>query len=191
VATHRSGSRPGGGAGSAATGSRRPMGRPARAALSSEAEPGAAPRDPQALADYLVRLLDGFAQTGSPEADRVRSAIIRVALDYNDAKARGEDPEAIRTATIVRLVALEAELAQFLLRSTRKMRDRLVADSRRLGTGSPVAQSVRRAAEGLTLLVDALTAMLEAAEEHDPAKRRHAQALLDKARVAMASLASP
>jgi hypothetical protein len=162
----------------------RPKGRPARADA-----PGAAPADdPQGQAQFCMQLLDGLKHESGPEASRLRIEIISAIGEYQEARERGEDVGRILEATKQKLTLVEASAAGLMLRWTKRMRDRLLGETRRLGTTSPGAQAVRGAAEGLDLIVGALTKVIEAANEGDALKRQQAHALLAQARAAMAPL---
>ncbi len=137
--------------------------------------------DPKAQAEYFVDMLDAFAQQGTPEAKRIRQGLIKAIDDYGAA----EDKEAAAELTRMRLLGLEAGVSELLLRSTRKMRDRLGTESRKLGTSSKIGKSVRAGADGLSLMVSALENMLAAAESGDQALRDQAHVQLAEARSMM------
>ncbi len=152
---------------------------------------GIPPReDPQAQAEFFMQLLDSLAQVGSPETNRIRAALIQVVTDYRGECDKGGDVEKAREHTARKLMELEAGMCHLLLHSTSKLRDRLVAESRRMGTATKVGKSARQVADGLCVLVDALSAMMEAAKEQDPVKRSSALELMEKARVAMTAFES-
>ena len=165
-----------------------PTKRPGARAAAAELTGAAPENDSKAQAEYFMQLIDNLAQAGDPESARIRSALIQVVADYGAARERGEDVAKLREATGQRVAALEGAVAEILLKSTRKLRDRVVMDSRRLGTSGKVGQSARTAAEGLELIVDALDKMLEASKAGDEAKKQEARGLLEKARGVMAPL---
>ncbi len=134
-----------------------------------------------------MQLLDSLEGEG-PEAVRIRSALINIVAEYSAAESRGEDIEEVRKATSGRLLLLEYAVADVLLKSSKKMRDRIVAESRRLGVRSKVGQAARDVAEGLNLMVEGLTKMQQSAQRGDDALRLEARALITQAKRHMESV---
>jgi len=158
----------------------------ARAAPPPELSAGDPPQDtdPKAQAEYFLKMLDAFAQQGTPEAKRIRSALIEAVSEYGAAA----DKEAAALILRARVAGLELGVTELLVRSTKKLRDRFTQESRKLGTGSKVGVTTRKAAEGFGLMVDGLEMLQRAAELSDPALRDRAHEVLARARVRMEEL---
>jgi hypothetical protein len=160
-------------------------GRPAAGRATPPPELDVAPQpateDPQAQAEWFISLLDAFAQHGSPEAVRLRRGLIETVNDY----AAAEDKVAARVVAAARIAGLQAGVAEVVLRSTRKMRDRFVKESRRRGTSSKQGKSLRAAADGFSKMVEGLEMMAQAAEVGDEALSARGAELMEEARAAM------
>ncbi|MBI5508350.1 MAG: hypothetical protein HY903_06325 [Deltaproteobacteria bacterium] len=137
--------------------------------------------DPKAQADYFMQMLDTFAQQGTPEAMRLRTGLIEAV----EAFGKTEDKAKAAIELRARVAGLELGVAELLVRTTRKLRDRLVEESRKLGTSSKIGKSARQAAEGFTAMVAGLEKLAQAAEDDDPALRAEAHRILDDARSKM------
>ena len=175
MATKKSSGHPGRGATSAPR-----AGAPAPLVVSGPPE-GA---DPKAQAEHFMAMLDAFAQQGTPEAKRIRGALIEAVSEY------GANPDKAQAGAILkaRLAGLEAGVCELLLRSTRKLRDRFVQEARKQGSSSKLGQTAHAAAEGFTVMVDGLEKLLQAAETGDVALRDAANEQLAAAQEKMAAL---
>ncbi len=134
--------------------------------------------DPQLNAQYFMDLLDGLAKQASPEATRIRRALVEAIEAFSAA----EDKDTARLELKARLYGIEAGVAELVLRGVRKVREQVAATSRRLGTGTTLGKTARSAADGFALLVQALETMLKGAESGDDNLREQAHALLAQAR---------
>jgi hypothetical protein len=137
--------------------------------------------DPKAQADYFLQMLDAFAQQGTPEAKRIRSALIESVSEYGKAR----DKETAAVVLRAKVAGLEMGVTELLVRATRKLRDRFVAESRKLGTSSKLGETTRVAAEGFSSMVDGLEMLQKAAETNDAALREEALRLIADARAKM------
>ena len=138
-------------------------------------------KNPTARAEYFVQLLDSFAQQGTAEAKRIRSALIRWVLDYQQA----EDKEAAKKLLVAQLEGIELGVTELLLNSVRKIYDRMTKQSRKMGTASPAAKKVRQATEGLGAVRDGLEGLLQAVRYRSEEMRDEALTLLEKGRDAL------
>jgi hypothetical protein len=137
--------------------------------------------DPQAQAEYLLALLDRLAEQGDPRADNMRLALLLVIKQYLEARLAGEDMQVAGRQAAAQLIELESTIADVLLGSLHKLRDKVTHESRRLGTGSKAGQQARHAAEGLDLMSQGLDLLIAASRDGDEAKRAQAHAILKKA----------
>ncbi|MCK5688381.1 hypothetical protein KAI87_03875, partial [Myxococcota bacterium] len=132
-------------------------------------------------ATFFMEMLDTFAQQGTPEFKRVRVALIETITGFRDAV----DKEEAKLVLQARLIGIEMGVAELMLRSVRKIRDKMVKESRKLGTGSAAGKNIRSAATGLDKLVSALEKMHRGAEEGDEKVRAEARAEMQEARELM------
>jgi hypothetical protein len=146
-----------------------------------ELPPQPSTEDPHAQAEWFVSLLDAFAQHGSPEAAKLRRGLLDVVNEYDAA----DDKVAARAVAAGRIAGMQAGIAELVLRSARKMRDRFVKESRKRGTASRDGKSLRVAADGFTKMVEGLEMMAQAARAGDEALSARGEALMDEARAAM------
>jgi len=136
--------------------------------------------DPQSQAEYFMQLLDAFAEQGTAEAKRLRAALIEAVDEYSQKAKDGRD-EAMRILQ-AKLLGMEAGLVELLLRSTRKMRDRFVLESRKLGQSSQMGKAIHAAAEGMGQITEALQKLLDAAGAGSDELRTEAYAMMQRAR---------
>jgi hypothetical protein len=87
-----------------------------------------------------------------------------------------------------RLHGIEVGVVELLLRSTRKMRDRIAEQARRLGTKSPAGKNANAAAQGMADVVGALETMLMAATTDNDELRARAEAQMRRAHKLMTGL---
>ncbi len=157
--------------------------RPSGGAL-SVGPPPSPDKDPAAQAEYFMEMLDALGQQGSPEAARIRLALIEAVADY----AKAEDKEAAAKLLKAHMLGIELGVARLLLGTTEKLRDRFIKESRKLGTKSKQGQVVRQSAEAFELLADGFAKMVAAAEAQDEALRAEAHRVLDQAGTMMKAL---
>ena len=140
--------------------------------------------DPKAQAEYFMTFLDRLAQQGSTEAKRIRSALVQVVSDY----ANAADKALAKSELRARLAGLEVGVYELVLKNVRKIRDRYIHESRKLGGGASTAVYVRTAADGFTFMVDALDKLYIAARDGRQELRAESSRLLEKAKAALGSL---
>jgi len=140
--------------------------------------------DPKAQVQYFMEMLDAFAQQGTPEATRIRTELITAVTEFEANPNKDEAMVLIRART----AGIELGLAELMLRSVRKMRDRLVQDSRKMGTGSKAGLNTRSAAEGFTQFAAGLEKLLAAAQTDDTKLRAAGHEEIAKARAALEAL---
>lgn len=130
--------------------------------------------DPKAQADFFITMLDAFAQANTVETKRIRQALIDAINAYSD------DGNKVRAAVMLKqtLAGIELGMAEVLRRILARVRDRMLSESKRLGVTSPDGDLARRGAEGFTLVVHALTQMVQAARGGDDSLREQARATL-------------
>jgi hypothetical protein len=141
--------------------------------------------DPKAQAEYFMQMLDAFAQQGTPEAKRIRSALIEAVAEYGKAQNKAEAAIVLKA----KVAGLEMGVTDLLVRATKKLRDRFVAESRKLGTSSKLGETTRTAADGFSMMVDGLEKLQKAAEGNDAALREEANKLIADARAKMEQIA--
>jgi hypothetical protein len=139
--------------------------------------------DPEVMAAYFVEMLEALGR-GDAETRRIRDVILGSIESYRDNPNRQE----AREIFAARLAGLEEGVTFVLLRHTKRLRDRLVKDSRKLGTGSEVGRAARVAAEGFSLLSHGLQKLLDAAASRDPKARSEAQSVMRQAHAKMKDL---
>jgi hypothetical protein len=141
--------------------------------------------DPKAQAEYFMQMLDAFAQQGTPDAKRIRSALIEAVTEFGEAEDKAEATVVLRA----RVAGLEMGVTDLLVRATKKLRDRFVMESRKLGTSSKLGETTRAAADGFSMMVDGLEKLRNAAETGDAALRDEANELIALARAKMEQIA--
>jgi hypothetical protein len=148
-------------------------------------ELGAPPQtdDPEVMAEYFVEMLEVLGQ-GDGEMKRVRDVLLGCIESFYD----NPDKEEAKEIFAARIGGLEEGVAFLLLGSTKKIRDRLVKDSRKLGTGSKVGKAARIGADAFSILSDGLQKLLDAAATGDPAVRAEAQTVMQSAHAKMLEL---
>ncbi len=152
-----------------------------------EPKPYPADADPETQAKYFLQLLDTLAQTSDPTAADIRYNLVAMIAEYRDTKQAG-DVEKARVILAARVAALEVALFETLLKYARKIRDRVIDQSRRLGTSSAKGKTLRHSAEVFAHLTDALQLQLEAVRSKDLDLREQARRELDKAKAAFEAL---
>jgi hypothetical protein len=148
-------------------------------------ELGAPPEtdDPEVMAAYFVEMLEALGE-GNPEMKRVRDVLVGCIESFHD----NPDKEEAKEIFAARLTGLEEGVAFLLLGNIKKLRDRLVKDSRKLGTGSKVGKAARVGADAFTLFADGLQKLLDAAAASDPELRAEAQVAMKQAHAKMLEL---
>jgi len=139
--------------------------------------------DPEVMAEYFVEMLEVLGQ-GDDEMKRVRDVLLGCIESFYD----NPDKEEAKEVFAARLGGLEEGVAFLLLGSTKKIRDRLVKDSRKLGTGSKVGKAARIGADAFSLLSDGLQKLLDAAASGDAKVRAEAQTVMQSAHAKMLEL---
>lgn len=134
--------------------------------------------DPRTQAQYFMDLLAALGQQASPEAKRIRQVLIDAVTSYRDAADKVQARLELRD----RLLGVEAGVAEVLLGTVRKLRDRLRSDMKRIGGSSTIGKSLQAASDGFHTLGEALETMLQAAEAQDEALRKKAYVLMETAR---------
>jgi hypothetical protein len=133
-----------------------------------------------------MELLGALAQQGTPEATRIRQALIDAVTAFD----RAEDEEQAKQVLLMHLAGIELGVSKILLATTQKMRDRFVKESRRLGTKTPQAKTVRLTAEAFDTLCLGFSKMIEASERQDLEGRAAAYKILEEAGEKMKALES-
>jgi len=133
---------------------------------------------PEREAEALLDLLDVVHDHGTAEARAIRADILDAVASFRERRDRGGDAGLLARETAARLAALEARASETSAKSLRKVRDRVVGDSRRLGTASATGQAVRHIAESLGVLAEAFDQAARAARLGDAALRERARALV-------------
>lgn len=137
---------------------------------------------PEREAEALLDLLDVVHDHGTAEAKAIRADILDAVASFRARRDRGDDAGMLARETAARLAALEARASETSAKSLRKLRDRVVVDSRRLGTASATGQAVRHIAESLGVLAEAFDQAARAARLGDAVLRERARALVLEAR---------
>ena len=144
------------------------------------------PEDAEGRARYFLSLLQLLGQQGTPETLRVREALIEAIETFNT--ERESDPEGARKNLSQAMLGLEAGVTELLWRGTKKIRDRLMKNARKMGKKSPAGQAMMTAAKGMELVVGAMEMMTKALGSTDPEVRREANAMMNEARQVIDSL---
>ncbi|OGQ88647.1 MAG: hypothetical protein A2289_24470 [Deltaproteobacteria bacterium RIFOXYA12_FULL_58_15] len=140
--------------------------------------------DPRAMALHYLELIDALAQDGRQESKRLRDVLLLTVAEYNDNK----DKETAGNILRARLAGIEEAMALLIIGTTTKLRDKLMQESRRLGTKSKISKAVREAAESFGTLCDGLQKLLDAIEAQDEPGRAQAQQLISQATHRMQSV---
>lgn len=139
--------------------------------------------DPTAQARYFLDMLDTFGQQGTPEAHRVRHALIQAVDEY--ARAEDEEKEAAQVALKIRMLGIQAGAAELLLNHCRRLHIFFSKQTRKMGTKSQKGQTIRNTAESLNALCTALSSIIEALESGDESLQEQAQSNLQIAQSKM------
>lgn len=155
---------------------------PARGEFAS-LEIGAPPegQDARTHAEYFLQMLGALAKQGSPEAKRIRAALVQMLEDYKAAT----DKEAAYAKLAARVAEVEAGTIGLLLQSIRRVRDDLSQKSRKLGTASRVGRATRAAAESFATMAKGMETVLRANETGDAKLREQAQEMMRQARAGL------
>ncbi len=144
-------------------------------------------QDPQAQAEYLLELLGRLAEVGDPRADNLRLSLLYVINGFLEHRLAGGDKREAVVKAARQLGELEVSVADLLIGSIGKLRDKMSQESRKLGTGSKAGQQVRQAVESLGMMTQGLELLVAAGREGDPQKRDQAHAIMKKAQAAVAA----
>ena len=139
--------------------------------------------DPTTQARYFLDMLDAFGQEGTPEANRVRNALIQAVDEYS--RAEDEEKEAAQVALKIRMLGIQAGAAELLLNHCRRLHTFFSKQTRKMGTKSKKGQTIRNTAESLNALCTALDSMIQALENGDEALQEQAQSNLEIAQSKM------
>ena len=142
--------------------------------------------DPTAQARYFLDMLDAFGQEGTPEANRIRHALIQAVDEYS--QADDADKEAALVALKIRMLGIQAGAAEVLLRHCRRLHTFFSKQTRKIGTKSKEGKTIRSTAESINALCEALSSMIEALESGDEALQEKAQSSLEFAQSKMAEV---
>jgi hypothetical protein len=135
--------------------------------------------DPKRQATYFMGLLEAFAQHGTPEATRLRSALIEAVDTYSEQATKSI--EAARVIFASKIAGIETGVMAIALRSVKKMRERVLRDGRDIGTKSMLGKNMQAFSEGLGIMADAMEILIEAAAAGDRALRERATAAMNRA----------
>ena len=139
--------------------------------------------DATAQARYFLDMLDAFGQQGTPEANRIRNALIQAVDEYS--RADEGDKEAAQVALKIRMLGIQAGAAELLLNHCRRLHTFFSKQTRKIGTKSQKGQTIRNTAESLNALCTALSSIIEALESGDESLQEEAQSNLQIAQSKM------
>jgi hypothetical protein len=142
---------------------------------------------PEAQAQYFMQLLDAFAQHGTTESKRLRSALIEAVSAYTE-EAKGDLGRA-RQVFIGKLAGIETSVVELSMKSVKKMRERVIQDGRSTGTKSQTGKDMKSFADGLGFMAEAMQLMLDAAKAGDLEARERASSLMDQASKLLTAIA--
>lgn len=131
----------------------------------------------RAQTERFMQLLKDLRADGSPEAQRLRQALVEVVTSY-DASV---DKAKARMEVVSRLLGIEAGVADLLMRTVKSLRERLYKEGKRIGTGSQQGKSIRAMSKALDTMAEGLQQMKDAVAEGDQQLRQSAHQRIDEA----------
>ncbi len=129
----------------------------------------------RAQANQFMQMLRDLKADGTPEATRLRSALIETVEKYDNS------PDG-RAELVARLLGIESGIAELLMRTVEALRDRLYKEGKRIGASSQAGKSIRAMSRALDTMADALQQMVDAVAMADNDLRKRAVERLDEAK---------
>lgn len=129
----------------------------------------------RAQADQFMQMLRDLKADGTPEAVRLRAALVETVDKFDNT------PEG-RAELVARMLGIESGIAELLMRTVEALRDRLYKEGKRIGTTSQAGKSIRAMSKALDTMAEALQQMVDAVATADNDLRKRAQVRMDEAK---------